>query len=83
MQAPRRDRTGKPVRERGGAVAQATTITVLGPDGTVLDTPRKTSRLLAPGTVVRVETAGGGGFGDPAERSAELAAWDRAEGRLG
>lgn len=67
----------------GGAVAQATTITVLGPDGTVLDTPRKTSRLLAPGTVVRVETAGGGGFGDPAERSAELAAWDRAEGRLG
>ena len=67
----------------GGAVAQATTITVLGPDGTVLDTPRKTSRLLAPGTVVRVETAGGGGFGDPAERSAELAEWDRAEGRLG
>lgn len=67
----------------GGGGAQATTITVLGPDGTVIDNPRKTSRLLEPGTVVRVETAGGGGFGDPAERSAVLAEWDLAEGRLG
>ena len=65
----------------GGGRAKATTITVIGPDGAVIDQPMKTSRVLPPGTIVRVETAGGGGYGDPAERSATLRERDRAEGR--
>ncbi|MFC7765221.1 hydantoinase B/oxoprolinase family protein [Leucobacter soli] len=65
-----------------GGTALPTTITVLGPDGSVLDTPRKTSRILQPGTVVRVESAGGGGFGDPADRPQELRDLDEVEGRL-
>ncbi|UOQ60178.1 hydantoinase B/oxoprolinase family protein [Leucobacter rhizosphaerae] len=66
-----------------GGPARPTIITVIGPDGAVLDRPQKTSRVLEPGTVVRVETAGGGGFGDPAHRSAELRSRDAREGRLG
>ncbi|WP_449282661.1 hydantoinase B/oxoprolinase family protein [Leucobacter sp.] len=66
----------------GGSGASPTVITVIGPDGRVLETPRKTSRILEPGTIVRFETAGGGGYGDPAERPEDLAEWDEAEGRL-
>ena len=35
---------------------------------------------LAAGSVIRVETAGGGGYGDPAARSPERVAADRAAG---
>ncbi|MBK0418819.1 hydantoinase B/oxoprolinase family protein [Leucobacter sp. CSA1] len=72
-----------PAGAAGGGDALPTTITVIGPDGAVIDRPMKTSRVLAPGTVVRVESGGGGGYGDPAERPAELHEWDAREGRLG
>lgn len=72
-----------PVGAADGTDALATTITVIGPDGTVQDTPRKTSRILPAGSIVRVETAGGGGYGDPAARPAELREWDAREERLG
>ena len=65
-----------------GGRAQPTVITVVGPDGVLIDRPMKTSRVLEPGSIVRVETAGGGGFGDPVNRSAELQAWDDREHRI-
>lgn len=71
-----------PAGAAGGGEALPTTITVIGPDGEVIDQPKKTSRVLQPGTVVRVETGGGGGFGDPSRRSEELRAWDAREERL-
>jgi len=40
-----------------------------------------TLRLL-PGSVIRVETSGGGGFGDPLQRSAEAAQADVLDGRI-
>lgn len=67
----------------GGAEGKATVITVIGPDGEEIPHPSKNSKLLEAGTVVRVETAGGGGYGDPADRPAELQKWDVAEERLG
>ena len=38
---------------------------------------------LAAGDLVLIETCGGGGFGPPAERPADLRARDRAEGYVG
>ena len=67
----------------GGGDAMATTVTVIGPDGAELTgLPDKASLTLQPGTVVRVETAGGGGYGDPAGRSAEARRYDERNGRL-
>lgn len=66
----------------GGSSASAAVITVIGPDGEVIDRPRKTSRILQPGTIVRIDTAGGGGYGDPSERPEELVAWDVTDERL-
>ncbi|MBW8269216.1 hydantoinase B/oxoprolinase family protein [Caldovatus aquaticus] len=42
--------------------------------------PKSDGVLLRRGDVVRLETSGGGGFGDPAERDPEAAARDRALG---
>jgi N-methylhydantoinase B len=63
----------------GGDPGSATTVTVLSPDGVVLDLPSKASTHLVVGSIVRVETAGGGGYGDPALRSPELRAADAAD----
>ena len=38
--------------------------------------------LLEPGAVIRIETSGGGGFGDPALRDPDLAEADRTDGRV-
>lgn len=80
--AEQTDSSFAPSGAAGGADAAATVITVIGPDGEILDTPRKTSRVLEPGTIVRFETAGGGGYGDPAERPQELKEWDAENDRL-
>jgi N-methylhydantoinase B len=66
-----------------GERALATIITVFGPDGAEILTPMKTSRVLEPGTIVRVETAGGGGYGNPADRSQSLREWDERDARFG
>ncbi|MFC4358907.1 hydantoinase B/oxoprolinase family protein [Halobium salinum] len=44
--------------------------------------PAKTTREVAAGTTVRVETPGGGGWGDPAERDEEVRAADREDGKV-
>ncbi|MBI2468343.1 MAG: hydantoinase B/oxoprolinase family protein [Candidatus Rokubacteria bacterium] len=48
--------------------------------GTRRDVKGKETVRLEPGDVVLIETAGGGGYGDPARRPAALAAGDRLEG---
>ncbi len=66
-----------------GGPARSTLVEVVGPDGEVRALPSKASLTLPPGSVVRVETAGGGGYGDAALRSPVLAAQDLADQRLG
>lgn len=80
--AEQTDSSFAPMGAAGGSEASPTVITVIGPDGQVIDVPRKTSRVLEPGTIVRFETAGGGGYGDPADRAAELREWDLKNDRL-
>ena len=68
--------------QRGGD-ALPTRITVIGPDGAeITGLAEKASVTLQPGTVLRVETAGGGGYGDPRARSAEAADYYRRNGRV-
>lgn len=72
-----------PCGAHGGGDAVATRVTVIAPDGTELTgLPDKASLTLQPGTVVRVETAGGGGYGDPAGRSAQARGYDDRNGRV-
>lgn len=54
----------------GGRPGSATTVTVLAPDGSVMDLPSKASLNLPAGSIIRVESAGGGGYGDPVQRPA-------------
>jgi N-methylhydantoinase B len=49
-------------------------------DGTRRDVKGKETLALRPGDVVLIETSGGGGYGDPGARPAELAARDRQDG---
>ena len=65
----------------GGGDGAPSRITVTGPDGTVLPVGSKASLVLAPGSVVRIETSGGGGYGDPAGRDPDLVAADERDER--
>ena len=51
--------------------------------GSRRDVKGKETVALRPGDVVLIETSGGGGYGDPAKRPAELTARDRLEGYAG
>ena len=53
----------RPLGAAGGGDARPTRVTILGPDGEVVSTASKISTLLEPGSVIRVETSGGGGYG--------------------
>ena len=53
----------RPQGAEGGGDARPTRVTIVGPDGGVLSTASKTSTSLPPGSVIRVETSGGGGYG--------------------
>jgi N-methylhydantoinase B len=66
----------------GGSDGAPTRIAIFGPDGERLDVPRKVTLELAPGSVIRVETSGGGGYGNPVDRDPQLTADDVADGRL-
>ncbi len=48
----------------GGGDAEPTRVIALGPEGEVVSTASKTSQVLQPGSVIRVETSGGGGYGE-------------------
>jgi N-methylhydantoinase B len=71
-----------PTGANGGGNGSSTTITVIDPTGNTMVVPSKTSMTLEPGTIVRVETAGGGGYGDPSQRDAARRAFDERNGRL-
>jgi N-methylhydantoinase B len=67
----------------GGGDARPTTVTVIGPDGREIEgLADKASLTLQPGTIVRVETAGGGGYGDPDARPLEARLFDERNQRL-
>lgn len=56
----------------GGKEGLGPKVEIIAPDGSVRDDLLKTNALsLKAGSVVKVATGGGGGFGDPAKRSAE------------
>ncbi len=65
----------------GGTDGRPSRITVFDPQGRQIPVASKVTMVLEPGSVIRVETSGGGGFGDPALRDPALAAADRENGR--
>lgn len=66
----------------GGGDAQPNRITIQHPDGSVEDVSKASDKKLALGTLVTVQTGGGGGFGDPAGRSADAVHADVRDGYL-
>ena len=59
-----------PVGAAGGGDATPSKITVIDPSGRPMDVPQKATLELEPGSIVRIETSGGGGYGraDPSSR---------------
>ena len=47
----------------GGENGQPSKLTLIDPDGQIIPIPSKVSMDLEPGSVLRIETSGGGGFG--------------------
>ncbi len=72
----------RPRGARGGGDAQPTKVSLFDPDGNPVGISAKVSTTLQPGSVVRIETSGGGGYGSPDRRDPELARADREDGRL-
>ncbi|SFR99190.1 N-methylhydantoinase B [Agrococcus baldri] len=72
----------RPRGAAGGEDGKSTRITFVDEQGRETAAPSKASTTLPAGTIVRVETAGGGGYGNPALRSEDDAAADLADGRL-
>jgi N-methylhydantoinase B len=65
----------------GGTDGQPSRITVLDPDGQPIPVGSKAALVLQPGSIIRVETSGGGGYGDPARRDPALRAADKQDDR--
>ncbi len=65
----------------GGTDGQPSAITVFGPDGVPVPIGSKASLVVSPGSVIRIETSGGGGYGDPARRDPALRAADEEDER--
>jgi N-methylhydantoinase B len=64
----------------GGQEATGSADTVWGTDGSRRDLPSKVTTFLAQGDHLRTVTPGGGGWGDPLDRPADLVAADVREG---
>ena len=64
-----------------GGPGRSTLVEVVGPDGELMTLPSKASVTLEPGSIVRVQTAGGGGYGDHAHRSPALVERDLQDQR--
>ena len=65
----------------GGPGAVGRNVRILA-DGREEPLPSKGSALIAAGEALRIETPGGGGWGDPSRRSPDLVERDRREGRV-
>jgi N-methylhydantoinase B len=70
-----------PCGARGGTDGTPSRITVFDPDGRPVPVGSKASLVLRPGSVIRIETSGGGGYGNPARRDPALRAADEEDGR--
>lgn len=66
----------------GGTDGAPTTISIFDPEGREMDVPKKVTLELPAGSIIRVETSGGGGFGDPANRDPDRRRADEEDGRL-
>ncbi|MGH3408818.1 MAG: hydantoinase B/oxoprolinase family protein [Streptosporangiaceae bacterium] len=66
---------------RGGTDGQPSRITIFGPDGEPVPAGAKGAMTLPPGSVIRIETSGGGGYGDPARRDPARRAADEEDER--
>ncbi len=66
----------------GGTDGQPSRITVFDPDGRIMPVGSKASLVVRPGAVIRIETSGGGGYGDPARRDPAARAADLKDGRV-
>jgi N-methylhydantoinase B len=65
----------------GGTDGRRSRITVLDQDGRPVPVGSKASLLVQPGSIIRIETSGGGGYGDPVRRDPALRAADEEDGR--
>jgi N-methylhydantoinase B len=54
---------------------------VFDPSGCPVPVGSKTAQVVQPGSVIRVETSGGGGYGDAARRDPALRAADEEDER--
>jgi N-methylhydantoinase B len=75
-------RTRGPYGVRGGGAGAVGRNVLLRANGQEEPLPSKGSIILSPGEALSVETPGGGGWGDPAQRSLELIERDRREERI-
>jgi N-methylhydantoinase B len=66
----------------GGTAGQPSRITVFDPEGRPMTVGSKASLMVGPGTIIRIETSGGGGYGDPTRRDPALRAADLQDGRV-
>jgi N-methylhydantoinase B len=64
----------------GGGEARANSVSLELPDGTVSHFGKITRLLVPRGATVRLRTGGGGGYGDPAERTTAAVLADVREG---
>jgi N-methylhydantoinase B len=70
-----------PTGAAGGAGAAPSRITVLGPGGQPVPVPPKVTARLDAGTIIRIETSGGGGYGPPGRRDPAACTADELDGR--
>lgn len=82
LYAEQTDPAFRPRGARGGSDGAPSRVTVTGPAGNVLPLGPKFTRRLDPGSVVRIETAGGGGYGDPDRREAAAHEANIADGLI-
>jgi N-methylhydantoinase B len=75
-------RSRGPYGVRGGGAGAVGRNVLLRANGQEEPAPSKGSVILSPGEALSVETPGGGGWGDPAQRSLELIERDRREERV-
>jgi N-methylhydantoinase B len=66
----------------GGTEGSPSRLSLIGSDGAEVPIPSKVTMRVEPGSVIRIETSGGGGFGDPGRRDPETAAEDVLDGRV-
>ena len=76
-----RHRTG-PWGLFGGQAAPPCRTLLIHPDGSEEEIPSKKVLTIRAGDVMRVWTSGGGGYGDPLERPAEVVLEDVLDGRV-